>query len=71
LRLSMDYRPFFSNLVNSTSGTVISPDGERAGCTLSRWIRLSIVNESTPRAAAAWLRLNCLGSGAVTLAVDG
>jgi hypothetical protein len=51
----MDYRPFSMSLANSLSRTMISPDRERVGLTLPRWIKLNIVKKSTPMASAAWV----------------
>jgi hypothetical protein len=54
----MAYQPLSVSLANSPPVTIISPEGERIGFTLPRWMKLSIVNESTPTASAASLTVN-------------
>jgi hypothetical protein len=41
------------------------------GFTLPRWIKLSMVNESTPMASAAWSTVNWFDPDAVVLPVGG
>jgi hypothetical protein len=67
----MAYLPLSVSLDNSLSGTVTSPEGERVGFTLPRWIKLSMVNESTPMASAAWSTVNWFDPDAVVLPVGG
>jgi hypothetical protein len=67
----MAYRPLSVSLVTSLSGTVTSPEDERVGFTLPRWIKLSMVNESTPMALAASLTVSWRDADAVVLPVGG
>jgi len=67
----MAYRPLSVSLVTSLSGTVTSPEGERVGFTLPRWMKLSMVNESTPIASAAWLTVNWCDADVVMSPVVG
>ena len=67
----MGYRPFLVNLASSLSVTVISPEGERVGFTLPRWIKLNIVKESTPIESAASSTVNWLDADAIVLPMDG
>jgi len=67
----MGYRPLSISVANSLSGTMTSPDGERVGFTLPRWIKLNIVKESTPMASAAWVMVKHREPGSVALAVGG
>jgi hypothetical protein len=58
-------------LVTSLSGTVTSPEDERVGFTLPRWMKLNMVNESTPMASAAWRIVNWLDANVVISPVFG